>query len=131
MFAYCFNNPANLSDPTGNWPKWLETTVKVVSAVLAVVAVVTTVVAVSAYTAETGSVVVVYGASILLGAAVRDLAMKSIVTSSMTQLIGKGVGGIDYKKDILTGGVADGCGGIPIANVRIWRSCKGIFWCSR
>lgn len=54
--------------------------------------------------------VVVYGASILLGAAVRDSAMKSIVTSSMTQLIDKGVGGIDYKKDILTGGVAEGCG---------------------
>ena len=23
LFAYCFNNPANMSDPTGNWPKWL------------------------------------------------------------------------------------------------------------
>ena len=21
MFAYCFNNPLNMSDPTGNWPK--------------------------------------------------------------------------------------------------------------
>ena len=21
MFAYCFNNPVNMSDPTGNWPK--------------------------------------------------------------------------------------------------------------
>lgn len=25
VFAYCFNNPINLSDPTGNWPKWVET----------------------------------------------------------------------------------------------------------
>jgi len=21
-FAYCFNNPVNMSDPTGNWPSW-------------------------------------------------------------------------------------------------------------
>ena len=27
MFAYCLNNPVNRTDPTGNWPKWLEKTV--------------------------------------------------------------------------------------------------------
>ena len=26
LFAYCFNNPINMSDPTGSWPKWIETT---------------------------------------------------------------------------------------------------------
>ncbi|MBQ3133559.1 MAG: DNRLRE domain-containing protein [Clostridia bacterium] len=25
MFTYCMNNPVNMSDPTGNWPKWIET----------------------------------------------------------------------------------------------------------
>ena len=25
MFAYCMNNPVNMSDPSGNWPKWIET----------------------------------------------------------------------------------------------------------
>ncbi len=25
MFAYCFNNPVNLSDSSGNWPKFIET----------------------------------------------------------------------------------------------------------
>ena len=25
MFAYCMNNPVNMSDPTGSWPKWIET----------------------------------------------------------------------------------------------------------
>ena len=25
LFAYCFNNPVNLSDSIGNWPKWIET----------------------------------------------------------------------------------------------------------
>ena len=24
MFAYCFNNPINMSDPSGNLPKWIE-----------------------------------------------------------------------------------------------------------
>ena len=24
LFAYCFNNPVNLTDPSGNWPKWVE-----------------------------------------------------------------------------------------------------------
>jgi len=24
MFAYCFNNPVNMSDPSGNWPKWAK-----------------------------------------------------------------------------------------------------------
>ena len=25
LFAYCGNNPVNMSDPDGNWPKWIET----------------------------------------------------------------------------------------------------------
>ena len=24
LYAYCFNNPVNMSDLSGNWPKWLE-----------------------------------------------------------------------------------------------------------
>ena len=38
QFAYCFNNPVNMDDSTGNWPKWIEkiggrivNTVKVIS----------------------------------------------------------------------------------------------------
>ncbi|MBE6645184.1 MAG: RHS repeat-associated core domain-containing protein, partial [Ruminococcaceae bacterium] len=73
LFSYCFNNPVNMSDPTGNWPKWLENTVKVVSVVVAVTAVVATVAAVSAFTAGTGSAAAVYGATILLGAALSGI----------------------------------------------------------
>ena len=62
-----------MSDPTGNWPKWLEKTVKVVSVVVAVTAVVATVAAVSAFTAGTGSVAAVYGATIFLGAALSGI----------------------------------------------------------
>ena len=28
MFSYCFNNPLNLDDATGNWPQWVKSTVK-------------------------------------------------------------------------------------------------------
>ena len=45
MFAYCFNNPVNMSDPTGNWPK--------PSTIFAVVAVAALAVAVVAVTVAT------------------------------------------------------------------------------
>ena len=53
LFSYCFNNPVNMEDPTGNWPKWLEKAAKAV-AVAAVV--VTAVVVVAVATAGTGGV---------------------------------------------------------------------------
>ena len=28
LFAYCFNNPLNMNDQTGNWPNWIKNTVK-------------------------------------------------------------------------------------------------------
>lgn len=34
MFVYCFNNPVNMSDPNGNWPRWITATVAVVSTLL-------------------------------------------------------------------------------------------------
>ena len=49
MFQYCFNNPVNMYDPSGNWPK--------LSTILTVVAVVATVFAVAA------AVVVTVGAA--------------------------------------------------------------------
>lgn len=51
LFAYCFNNPVNMEDQTGNWPKWLE---KVAKAVAVAAVVVTAVVVVAVATAGTG-----------------------------------------------------------------------------
>ena len=31
LFAYCFNNPVNMSDPEGNWPKWVTGALNVLS----------------------------------------------------------------------------------------------------
>ncbi len=28
LFAFCFNNPINMDDQTGNWPQWIKNTVK-------------------------------------------------------------------------------------------------------
>lgn len=61
LFAYCMNNPVNMSDTTGNWPKWAN---KLVAAV-AIVAVVTVVAAVTVAAAGTGSAV----ACVVVGAA--------------------------------------------------------------
>jgi RHS repeat-associated protein len=47
MFAYCFNNPVNMSDPTGNWPSWgtvLKAAAIAVTAVAVVAAVAVTIV---------------------------------------------------------------------------------------
>ena len=57
-YGYCWGNPINLFDGNGNWPEWVETTVKVVT-------VTTAVVAVGAVIVGTGGL----GAAVLAGAA--------------------------------------------------------------
>ncbi|MBO5211836.1 MAG: RHS repeat-associated core domain-containing protein [Clostridia bacterium] len=52
LFAYCFNNPVNMSDPTGNWPRWITATVTIVAAVVTVVAVATGNIAVASVAAK-------------------------------------------------------------------------------
>ena len=42
MFAYCLNNPVNLSDNSGNWPEWATVVLGAVAAVAAVAATVVT-----------------------------------------------------------------------------------------
>ncbi len=36
LFSYCFNNPINMSDPEGNWPRWITAAVAVVAAAISV-----------------------------------------------------------------------------------------------
>ena len=66
LFAYCFNNPVNMSDPSGNWPKWAT---KLVAAV-AVVAVVAAVAAVTVATAGAGTAIAAVAVGAAKGAAI-------------------------------------------------------------
>ena len=66
MFAYCMNNPVNMSDPTGNWPKW-ATKLAVAVAVVATVAVVA---AVTVATAGAGTAIAAVAVGAAKGAAI-------------------------------------------------------------
>ena len=64
MFAYCMNNPINMDDPTGNWPKWA--TKLIIGAVATVAAV--------AITVATGGA----AAPVLIGVAVSTIGGAAI-----------------------------------------------------
>ena len=66
MFAYCMNNPVNMSDPSGSWPKWAT---KLVAAV-AIVAVVAVVAAVTVATAGAGTAIAAVAVGAAKGAAI-------------------------------------------------------------
>ena len=66
MFAYCMNNPVNMSDPSGNWPKWAT---KLVAAV-EVVAVVAVIAAVTVATAGAGTAIAAVAVGAAKGAAI-------------------------------------------------------------
>jgi RHS repeat-associated protein len=59
VFAYCFNNPVNLQDETGNWPRWITKAVAVVATAVAVVAVATGNIAVAAVAVKVAAVATV------------------------------------------------------------------------
>ena len=66
LYAYCFNNPVNMDDRTGNWPSWAT---KLVAAV-AVVAVVAAVAAITVATAGAGTAAAVIAVGAAKGAAI-------------------------------------------------------------
>ena len=78
MFAYCFNNPVNMNDQTGHWPKWL----KAVATAVVAVAVVATVAAVTV--ASGGSAV-----PVIVGAAVGAVSSGAIDAATQYKNTGK------------------------------------------
>jgi hypothetical protein len=59
---------------------------------------------------------------------VKNSVIKATITSSLTTIIGAGVGGIDYKTGELYGGVADGCGGLmPSLSLGFGEGIKAFF----
>ena len=65
LFEYCFNNPVNMSDPGGNWPKWVSGLLDIASGVTQILAGV----AMATAAAATGIGVAVGVGMILNGAA--------------------------------------------------------------
>ena len=98
MFAYCFNNPVNMNDQTGHWPKWL----KAVATAVVAVAVVATVAAVTV--ASGGSAV-----PVIVGAAVG--AVSSGAVDAATQY--KNTGKVDICQTVVaaSGGAVTGAVG--------------------
>ena len=85
MFAYCFNNPVNMSDPTGNWPR-LSTIFQVVAVTTAVVAVV----AVCVATAGLATVAVASGGTMLVATATTTAALGVAATAGKVAIAATG-----------------------------------------
>ena len=54
--------------------------------------------------------------------------LKALATSSLTSLVGSGVGGVNYKTGVIEGAVLDGCGGlIPSLTLGFGEGIKAFF----
>lgn len=89
MFAYCFNNPVNMSDQTGNWPS-LSTICKVVAVTAAVVAVA----AVCVATAGLATVAVAGGGTMLIATTTTTAALGVAATAGKVALAATGAAAI-------------------------------------
>ncbi|MEA4895230.1 MAG: hypothetical protein VB064_08200, partial [Oscillospiraceae bacterium] len=84
LFAYCFNNPANLSDETGVWPSWATKLAIGVGAVLIGAAIV-------AATAATGG-----AAAAFIGAAVAG-AKAAVISGMIGAALGAGTSAVSHR----------------------------------
>ena len=89
LFAYCFNNPVNLSDETGTWPSWATKLAIGVGAIVIGAAVV-------AATAATGG-----AAAAFVGAAVAGLKT-AVVSGAIGAAVGAGTSAVSHR--VSTGG---------------------------
>ena len=99
LFAYCFNNPVNMIDPTGNWPSWGQ-----IFAAVATVAVAA--VFVAAVVASAGAVGVAAGvAAASIGATGTMVSAAITVGTVGTYVVAAGIGtcALSNAGEILTG----------------------------
>lgn len=87
LFAYCFNNPVNLSDSTGNWPTWGQ--VFAAAATVAVGAVFAAAVVASAGAVSVAAAV----AAASVGATGTMVSAAMAVGTASTYVVAAGIGG--------------------------------------
>ena len=85
LFAYCFNNPVNMTDEDGAWPKWATTAIKIGIGVVAIGIGVAATVATGGATAPA-----LIGALQMAGLSVAIGAGTGAVTSAVTHRVSTG-----------------------------------------
>lgn len=125
LFAYCFNNPVNMTDDTGHWPKWATNLVKFGIGALAIG------IGVAATVATSGAAVPVLVASLKI----------AVTSAAIGAAIGAGTNAVSHRistgswdgagKAVLSGavdGAADGFmwGGISAGATFTTVAVKGI-----
>ncbi len=79
LFAYCFNNPANMVDPTGNWPR-----VSKIFKAVAAVAVAVAVVAITVATCGAAAPALAIAGGSIIGAGAATTAAASVAINAIT-----------------------------------------------
>ncbi len=80
LFAYCFNNPVNMSDPAGQWPMWIGKAIAVVGVATVVVAAVA--VTVSTFGAGSVAGVAAISAAVTIAARATEVAVLQVKKSN-------------------------------------------------
>jgi len=87
LFAYCFNNPVNLTDENGDWPNWESFAKKIAIGTAAVVAGA----AIVALTAATGGAAAAFTGALIAG------AKAAIISGAVSATISAGTSAIDHR----------------------------------
>ena len=112
LFAYCFNNPINMSDPTGHWPKWLTGAINVVGGALQAVAGAALVAAApvsGGFSAVVGGALLINGAATIAAGAgqiINDVSNSNVMPEenaikTSAKAIGKAIEAIPAKKSLV------------------------------
>lgn len=119
LFAYCFNNPVNMGDSSGNWPKWMEKAAKVAAVVAVVVTAVIVCAAVSAGTGGLGVAAAGVAFGTMCGGLVGGLANEKKGKSFINGWLGGAANGLTQSVGtvalgaagtIIGGGIGSGAG---------------------
>ena len=104
-FKYCFNNPVNMSDESGQWPKWIKKAAKKAAKVAAKVAVTAVVVTAIVVAAPAVACAVGTGVALAIGASAATATAIAAVTATACYVTAAAVGafGINRAYQAATG----------------------------